>query len=158
MKNKFPPFLIGLVAGLAIAVLIILVVVPKSLFTVTESKYDFNETVTLLEESTKTQSWSLPHQYNLQATMTKHGFDVKPVKVFSICKPDLAKRILETDADRHIAAMMPCRIAVFEKSDGKTYIARINARMLSKLLGSNAKSVMSEAGAGSEMILAPLFE
>jgi uncharacterized protein (DUF302 family) len=89
--------------------------------------------------------------------MAKHGFTVKPVKVFSICKPDIAIRILGSDTDRHIAAMMPCRVAIFEKSNGKTYVARMNAGLLSKLLGSNVKAVMGEAGQDSEKIIEPLF-
>ena len=72
-------------------------------------------------ESTKENQWAMPHHYDLQATMQKHGFTVKPVKVFSICKPDIAVRILDNDTDKHVSAMMPCRVAVYEKSDGKKY-------------------------------------
>jgi uncharacterized protein (DUF302 family) len=53
--------------------------------------------------------------------------------------------------------MMPCRVAIFEKSNGKTYVARMNAGLLSKLLGSNVKAVMGEAGQDSEKIIEPLF-
>jgi uncharacterized protein (DUF302 family) len=95
----------------------------------------------------------MPHQYDLKQTMAKHGLDVKPVKVFSICKPDIAVRVLGKDDDRHISSMMPCRVAIYEKADGKTYIARMNAGLFSILLGGNAKAIMGDAGSGSEKIL-----
>ncbi len=150
-------FLTGLISGLILAIFIALLLAPKMMFTVSESKYDFEKTAELIIESTKENQWSMPHQYDLQATMDKHGLSVKPVKVFSICKPDIAYRILGSDSDRHVSAMMPCRVAIYEKSNGKTYVARMNAGLLSKLLGGNVKAVMGDAGDDSEKILEPLF-
>ena len=150
-------FLTGLIAGIMVTILFIILAAPKMMFQVTESNYDFEQTAAMIEQSTKDNQWSMPHQYDLQMTMAKHGFTVKPVKVFSICKPDIAIRILGSDTDRHIAAMMPCRVAIFEKSNGKTYVARMNAGLLSKLLGSKVKAVMGEAGQDSEKIIEPLF-
>lgn len=150
-------FLTGLISGIILIVLIALYLAPKMLFTVSESKYNFDKTAEMIIESTKQNEWSMPHHYDLQATMDKHGFKVKPVKVFSICKPDLAVRILSEDTDRHISAMMPCRVAIYEKSNGKTYVARMNAGLLSKFLGGNVKAVMGDAGNDSEKILEPLF-
>ena len=150
-------FLTGLISGIILIVLIVLYLAPKMLFTVSESKYNFDKTAEMIIESTKQNEWSMPHHYDLQATMDKHGFKVKPVKVFSICKPDLAVRILSEDTDRHISAMMPCRVAIYEKSNGKTYVARMNAGLLSKFLGGNVKAVMGDAGNDSEKILEPLF-
>jgi uncharacterized protein (DUF302 family) len=150
-------FLTGLITGIVLTILLIVLAAPKMMFHVTESNYDFEQTAAMIEQSTKDNQWSMPHQYDLQMTMAKHGFTVKPVKVFSICKPDIAIRILGNDTDRHIAAMMPCRVAIFEKSNGKTYVARMNAGLLSKLLGSNVKAVMGEAGQDSEKIIEPLF-
>ncbi|MGQ7870864.1 DUF302 domain-containing protein [Sunxiuqinia sp. sy24] len=157
MQKKPIMFLSGLVTGILVTVLVIFLLAPKMLFTVNESKYNFAQTLEQIEQSIQENNWSMPHQYNLQGTLAKHGFEVKPVTVFSICKPDIAVRILSSDTDRQLSAMMPCRVAVFEKSDGKTYIARMNAALLSKLLGSNAKTAMGDAEEGSEQILQSLF-
>ncbi|MGQ8337639.1 DUF302 domain-containing protein [Sunxiuqinia sp. A32] len=158
MKKNTNMFITGLITGILASVLIILVLAPKMMFTVTESKYDFDKTAEMIIESTKTNKWSMPHHYDLQATMAKHGFSVKPVKVFSVCKPDVAVRVLGSDDDQHVSAMMPCRIAIFEKKDGKTYVSRLNAGLLSKILGGNIKAVMGDAGDDSEKILEPLFK
>lgn len=146
-------FIAGLFSGIILSVVLIFILFPKLMFTVSESKYDFEKTAEVLTESVKNNNWSLPHQYDLQQTMAKHGFEVKPVKVFSICKPDIAVRILGKDDNRHISSMMPCRVAIYERADGKTYIARMNAGLFSLLLGGNAKAVMGDAGSGSEKIL-----
>lgn len=146
-------FFFGLFSGIVIIGLFLTFVFPRMLFSVNESRYDFDQTAEIFTESVKNQNWNMPHQYDLQEIMAKNEFQVKPVKVFSICKPDIAVRILENDNDRHISAMMPCRIAIYKKADGKTYISRMNARLFAKLLGGKANAVMGDAGDGSENIL-----
>jgi len=151
-------FLAGVIAGILISLALVFLAAPKLMFSVSESKYDFATTKAMIEEATPANKWSMPHQYDLQATLGKHGFDVKPVQVFSICKPDIAVKILGDDSKRHISAMMPCRVAVYEKADGKTYIARMNAGLLAKLLGSEVNAIMGEAETGSEKILEEIIQ
>ncbi|RKD91423.1 uncharacterized protein (DUF302 family) [Mangrovibacterium diazotrophicum] len=146
-------FLAGIITGILISLGLVFLLAPKLMFSVSESKYDFATTKALIEKATPENKWSMPHQYDLQATMKKHGFDVKAVTVYSICKPDIAVKILGADDNRHISAMMPCRIAIYEKADGKTYIARMNAGLLAKLLGNEVNAVMGDAETGSEKIL-----
>ncbi len=153
IKKYTLSFLTGLFVGMLLFGIALTFVAPKILFLVDESNYDFATTTEMITESVKNNNWSMPHQYDLQLTMEKHGFSVQPVTVFSICKPDIAVRILNNDNDRHISSMMPCRVAIYEKADGKTYVSRMNAGLLSKLLGGNAKAIMGDAGQGSEDIL-----
>ena len=152
-SRPFTVFFAGLLSGIIISGLLLFFAFPKLVFTVSESKYNFDQTAEILTESVKENNWNLSHQYDLQQTMAKHGHEVKPVKVFSICKPDIAIRVLDTDNDRHISSMMPCRVAIYEKADGKTYIARMNAGLFAILLGGQATAVMGDAGTGSEHIL-----
>lgn len=152
-SRPFAVFFAGLFSGIVISGLLLFFAFPKLMFTVSESKYNFDQTTEILTKSVKENSWNLSHQYDLQQTLIKHGFEVKPVKVFSICKPDIAIRVLGSDDDRHVSSIMPCRVAIYEKADGKTYIARMNAGLFSILLGGNAKAVMGDAGTGSEHIL-----
>ena len=151
-------FITGIAVGIIISITIIGVFAPRFLFTVSESKFDFLKTKETIEKATSENKWSMPHQYDLQGIMTKNGFSVNPVTVFSICKPNLAALILENDNDQHISALMPCRIAIFEKGDGKTYVSRMNVNLFSKLLGTRAKAIMGDAGDGSEKIVAQLIK
>lgn len=146
-------FLIGLISGVLLAILIAAIAIPKLFFIESESKYNFGETAALITSATTENGWAMPYQYDLQMTMKKHGFDVHPVTVFSICNPILANQILGSNNERIVSAMMPCRIALYQKNDGKTYVSRMNASFLSKLMGGKTRKVMTEAGEGSEEIL-----
>jgi len=146
-------FLAGLFSGFIIIGLFLMYIFPRLMFSVSESKYDFDRTVEVLTESTQNNNWKMPHAYDLQQIMTNNGFTVRPVKVLSICKPDIAVRILGNDKHRVISAMMPCRVAVYEKADGKAYVSRINPVLFARLLGGKAGVIMGDAGEGSEQIL-----
>jgi uncharacterized protein (DUF302 family) len=150
--------LIALFAGIILGVSGTYIFVSKLMFSVNESKFDFVKTIEVLKASVDHHKWSIPYQYDLQQTMTKNGFEVLPVNVFSICKPDVAVKILSSDQDRHISSMMPCRISVYQKTNGKTYVSRMNAGFLSKLLGGKAKAIMGEAGNRSEDILKAIIK
>jgi len=127
------------------------------MFIVHESKMSFDETVDAITKSAEEQKWSMPHLYDLQATMKKHGFEVNPVKVFSLCKPAHAHEILGDDNVREVSALMPCRVAVYEKN-GKTYVSMLNAGLFSKFMGSKVKSVMGAASNENLQILAPVIK
>jgi uncharacterized protein (DUF302 family) len=148
-------FLIGLLAGIVVTLVTIAVILPGKMFIVNESKLSFDETVEALVASAAEHKWSMPYQYDLQATMKKHGFDVNPVKVFSLCKPEHAYGILGSENERLVSALMPCRVAVYEK-DGKAYVSMLNAGLFSKFMGKKVKEVMGAASKENEEILEPI--
>jgi uncharacterized protein (DUF302 family) len=149
-------FIFGALSGAVLTLLVIIVVLPNQMFVEHESKLGFDETVAAIEQSVKDNNWSMPHQYNLQATLSKHGFTVAPVKVLSLCKPEHAHEILKSDKERPLSAMMPCRVSVYEK-DGKTYVSMMNSGFLSKFMGKTAKEVMGVASAENLHILQPIL-
>lgn len=150
-------FISGIIAGIVITLLVVILLLPKQMFVVKESKLSFEDTVVAIEKSAKEHQWSLPHQYDLQATMKKHGFDVNPVKVFSLCKPEHAYQILSDNNIRNVSALMPCRIAVYEK-DGKAYVSMLNSGFFSKFLGKKVKTVMGAASTENELLLTPFVK
>lgn len=148
-------FIAGLIVGIIITVAAILILLPKQMFVVHESKLGFDATVEAIAKSATENKWSMPHQYDLQATLKKHNLDVKPVTVFSLCKPDHAYKILNSDNERVVAALMPCRVAVYEKG-GKTYVSMLNAGLFSKFMGKKVSMVMGAASTENEEILNPI--
>ena len=157
MKNKLLIFMVGLVTGVAITFIMLFTFLPKQMFVVNESKLSFNETVETIVASAAENKWSIPHQYDLQATMKKHNLEVNPVKVFSMCKPEHAYKILSSNEERLVSALMPCRIAVYEK-DGKTFVSMLNSGLFSKLLGSRINEVMSLSSEENQKILEPVIK
>jgi uncharacterized protein (DUF302 family) len=53
--------------------------------------------------------------------------------------------MLELNHERIVSVMMPCRISVYEKDDGKTYVALINTNALSGGMPENIRRVMNAA-------------
>ena len=110
-----------------------------------KSRFGFDKTVQLLTENAEKHEWKVPFVHDLQQSLAKSGKTVKPVKVIEICKPQYSGKMLELNDERIISVMMPCRISVYEKDDGATYVSLINAEKLASSLPSNIATVMKEA-------------
>jgi uncharacterized protein (DUF302 family) len=144
--------------GLALAALPTSARSAQALFIESPSKYGFAESVKRLQAAAKKGGWKVPKVFNLQGAMKKAGHKVLPVTVVAVCKPALAVKILGDDARRPAAAMMPCKVAVYEKADGKTYFSRVNAAALRGSAPGGAGAAMVEAGKGLERLLKPLIK
>lgn len=142
MKKRILAFTISILAGAIAGFIISIVLAKPAMMLENESRYDFETTLTTVEQSAKGAGWSVPHVYDLQASMAKAGKEVNQVKVFSLCNPEHAVKILGGDDERIFSNMMPCRISVYTKSDGKTYISRMNIPAVAKTMPSNVKAVM----------------
>ena len=116
-----------------------------TMFFESKSKYSFEETIKHLTELVPEYEWKIIQKLDLQETMRKNGKDVLPVKVVEMCKPDYAYQLLSDDSLRIYSNMMPCRISVYEKSDGNTYISRMNSAMFAEKIGGIMQDVMSKA-------------
>ncbi len=117
------------------------------------SPYGFEETIERLTGAIEKKGWRMPALHDLQQTLKNFGKEVLPVKVFEICHPAHSGRILERDAERIVSSLMPCRISVFERSDGFTYISRLNAGMMSSHFGGLIEEVMQDATSEVEEII-----
>jgi uncharacterized protein (DUF302 family) len=109
------------------------------------SKFNFEKTVSLLVAEAERREWKIPAVHDLQLSLAKSGKKVRPVKVIEICKPQYSGKMLELNDERSISVMMPCRISVYEKDDGFTYIGLINAGDLASGLPATISGVMKAA-------------
>jgi uncharacterized protein (DUF302 family) len=156
MKKYILTALISLVAGFAAATLILFYQGTSMMILENQSRFDFEKTVAGLEDLAKNHGWSVPAVHDLQKSMEKAGHDVNEVKVFALCNPDHAVNILQGDEERIVSSMMPCRVAVYVKTDGRTYISRMNSKLMSKGMNRNVRSTMKSAFAEMEEILSKL--
>jgi uncharacterized protein (DUF302 family) len=122
------------------------------------SKKSFDETVTWIEKTATDHDWKVIAIHDLQASMTKNGYEVLPVKVFALCKPEHAYKVLGKDNERIVSSMMPCRVSVYEKSDGKTYISRMNTKLMAGNFEGAVKEVMTVTTDEIEELLKPLLK
>lgn len=160
MTNKKTLF--GFVAGLIIGALSLFLVLvnqaPKLMIVEDESRYDFATTVTQFEKAVKEAGWSIPTVHDMQATLKGFGHKIDEVKIFELCSSKYSAVILAVDEGKLVSPMMPCRIAMYVKSDGKTYIARMNSALVAKLYGGIIDEVMEKAYVETEAILQPLLK
>ena len=125
----------------------------EELFFESESPFNFETSVEKLTETINEAGWKTPAIHDLQQTMRNFGKDVMAVKVFEICHPKHSSRILELNDERVVSALMPCRISVYEKTNGKTYFSRINSAMIAASIGGIIAEVMKDATNDIEAII-----
>ncbi|MDP3352115.1 MAG: DUF302 domain-containing protein [Flavobacteriaceae bacterium] len=129
----------------------------EQMFLENESKYNFAETVEKLTAEIEKKTWKVLVVHDLQETLKKKGTDVLPIKVFALCHPKHASKILLKDDERIVSSLMPCRISIYEKSDGKSYISRMNTGVLAKSIGGIVEEVMIASSKDVEEILSSLI-
>ncbi len=153
MKQKILIGVVSFAAGLILMGFIGYKAAPGLMLLEDTSLYDFDETVQRLTEATEQSGWKIPKVHDLQATMAGFGKEVQKVMVFELCHPEHAYRILSENNERIVSALMPCRVAVYEKQDGKVYVSRLNSGLMGKLMSGVVPEVMGIASEESEAIV-----
>lgn len=143
----------GFIFGVLATLFMIWNMAPGIMMREDVAKYNFETSVARFQATVKKLGWSIPAVHDLQKTMKKFGHDVRKVKVFELCHPDHAFRILKQDDERIVSSLMPCRVALYQKSDGKTYISRMNTGLMGKMMSGIIPEVMGHASKESEIII-----
>ena len=102
------------------------------MYYIVETNKSFNQASTDLETAVKHYGFGVLHVHDLGTTLRSKGiaFD-EDCKVFEVCNPGQAVKVLLTDMRLNMA--LPCRISVFTE-EGKTKIGLIKpVQMLSAL-------------------------
>ncbi|MBP7369553.1 MAG: DUF302 domain-containing protein, partial [Paludibacteraceae bacterium] len=107
-----------------------------------KSKFSFHKTLSELTNAIQEGGWRLVYVHDLQETMARNNKEVLPVKVLELCSPYHAYSILGKDEWRTFSSMMPCRISIYEKSDGNTYVSQMNISMLAPLMEKEIQGIM----------------
>lgn len=111
------------------------------------SPLGFEETLAKLEENAKAEGWKVPNKWkvNFQKNL-QHvtDIDIGPNQVLKMCEPFAAAKLLVKDEYKQLTAMMPCTIAVYVKSDGKTYISMMNLELMGKMYGGDVAEMAKE--------------
>ncbi|MFZ4741379.1 MAG: DUF302 domain-containing protein [Bacteroidales bacterium] len=117
------------------------------------SPYNVATTVEKLIEAATKKDWQNPAVHNLQQSLAKSGKEVRPVQVIEICKPEYSGKMLEKSDERIASIMMPCRISVYEKADGKTYVSLLNMEsMAAEIPASIAEAVKGASDETFEIV------
>lgn len=102
------------------------------MYYIVESKKSFEQASTDLEAAVKNHKFGVLHVHDLGATLRSKGVEfAEQCKVFEVCNPGQAAKVLATDMRLNMA--LPCRISVYTEKN-KTMIGLIKPmQMLSAL-------------------------
>lgn len=100
-----------------------------------KSKLNFSKTETYLEKVLNTGGWKISKIHDLQQSLRDNGQEILPVKILELCNPDYSGEMLKDDDMRFLSVLMPCRISLYEKSNGKTYMGLMDTGNMAKMLG-----------------------
>ena len=93
------------------------------MYYIVESNKSFEQAATDLEAAVKRNEFGVLHIHDLGNTLRSKGIDFKEnCKVFEVCNPGQAAKVLATDMRLNMA--LPCRISVYTEQ-GKTKIGMI---------------------------------
>ena len=150
---------VGLLAGVVLTVVILKQCFPGMMIQTFKSNLDYRGTVTMIEEKAVENGWAVAKIYNMEKRMKKAGFeDAARVKVIELCHAIHTNNILSNEDDMFIAAIMPCRIAVYEKKNGDVFISKMNIGLMSKFFSENVKVVMGQVAEEDERILLDIID
>ena len=120
---------------------------------IVESRKPLDRVAKDLEDAVARHQFGVLGVHDLKAAMAKKGVDFGPdCRVFEICNPQQAKKVLE--ANLEISTALPCRISLYEEG-GVRKLATIKPTTLIGLYSTpSLKAVAQEVEATLEAIMA----
>ena len=86
------------------------------MYYIVESEKSFEQAVNDLDEAVKQNGFGVLHIHDLGNTLRNKGEEFKEdCKVFEVCNPKQASKVLSTDMRLNMA--LPCRISVFTENN-----------------------------------------
>jgi len=105
------------------------------MYYVTESNKPFEQAATDLAEAVGRHGFGVLHVHDLGSTLRSKGVDFdQQCKIFEVCNPQQASRVLATDMRLNMA--LPCRISVYTEQ-GRTMIGMISPSAILSSLSTN---------------------
>jgi len=110
------------------------------------SPFGVEETVARIQHNIQAtgNGWSLSGLRNPAKAVQADGGNTLPVMMVEACSTQYSKPILNEDAVRYLSILMPCKISVYKKNDGKTYIGTMNAGLMGKMFGPLVGDIMGK--------------
>ena len=143
----------GMVLGAVLMAVFGLLSAPDAMITESESNFSHEETVAIITAAAEENGWKVPATHEIHNSVAQGGWDVENVTVIELCNVDLAGDILTGDENRIVSSMMPCRVAVYDTSDGRVIVSRMNTGLMSTVFGGKVQEVMAMATDQTEIIV-----
>ena len=145
----------GLLLGLALALAVVWNMAGGLMFEERISPFTMEETVARIQHNVEAagNGWSLSGLRYPVRPLEAEGVNALPVMLIEACSTKYSGPILKDDNVRFLSLLMPCKIGVYKKNDGKVYIGILNAGLIGKLFGSMVGDTMSHVVKDQESFL-----
>ena len=147
----------GLLAGIVLMAVIMVLAAPGLMIIENDSRYNYEQTLERIHTNAKELGWKIPTVHELHNAVAPYGYEVDRVAVLELCQPHHAARILARDDARLITSLMPCRLSVYETSEGRVVISRMNSGLVAQVFGGVIAEVMAEASAENEKMISDII-
>ena len=136
----------GALLGAIVALFAVWKTAGSLAFTERVSPFSVEETVARIQQNVEASGngWSLSGLRNPIKPLQADGSDALPVLMIEACSTKYSGPILRNDDVRYLSLLMPCKISVYKKSDGKVYIGTMNAGLIGSLFGSQVGEIMEK--------------
>lgn len=147
--------IIGVVLGAVLSVVAIWQTAGSLAFEERVSPFTVEETVARIQQNVEKagNGWALFGLRYPTRPVEAEGVSVLPVIAIEACSPKYSGPILKDDKVRFLSLLMPCKISVYKKSDGKVYIGTMNAALIGKLFGPLVAETMENVVADQKKFL-----
>jgi uncharacterized protein (DUF302 family) len=155
MRKLIAGIVVGLVLGLALALGTVWNMAGGLMFEERESPFTVEETVARIQHNIEAagNGWSLTGLRYPARPVQAEGGNVLPVMLIEACSTKYSGPILKDDKVRFLSLLMPCKIGVYKRSDGKVYIGILNAGLIGRLFGPLVGETMSHVVKDQESFL-----
>lgn len=108
------------------------------------SPFGVEETAARIQQNIQKvgNGWTLSGLRNPGKAVEADGGNTLPVMMVEACSTKYSGPILKDDSVRFLSILMPCKISIYKKNDGKTYIGGMNAGLMGKMFGPMVGEVM----------------
>jgi uncharacterized protein (DUF302 family) len=139
----------GFFAGLIVAGLLVYNFMGSLMFREIASPFGEEETIARIQQNIQNagNGWALSGLRNPGKAIEADGGNTLPVMMIEACSTKYSGPILKDDSIRFLSNLMPCKISVYKKNDGKTYIGMLNAGFLGRMFGPMVGETMSHVAA-----------
>jgi len=127
---------------------------PHPMFVENISPANLPTTVSVLLEEVRAAGWSHLDTVNMSGVLAARGYTLDPVLILEICSGRYSAALLDSDETRFVSSLIPCRVAVYQTSDDRVVISRMNSAGMAEMMPGEVREVIAASGAEVEAIIA----
>jgi uncharacterized protein (DUF302 family) len=145
----------GIILGVVLSFAAVYQMAGSMMFEERVSPFTIEETVARIQHNVQAagNGWALFGLRYPTRPVEAEGVSILPVMAIEACSPKYSGPILKDDKTRFLSLLMPCKISVYKKSDGKVYIGTMNAGLIGKFFGPLVAETMEHVVADQKKFL-----